>query len=153
MNRTALLLFGWALLTAAAPLPVRLVPDPPVLGVPLLLTVELPAGAELAGLPPLTPFELLEPPRREGSALRLLLMPMRPGQRRAVRPPRLEELAGEQLLAELQRRLAAAAEIPEAARGELQRRLEQLRFAPGGTDEVAARRLRDDVLALSGGAP
>lgn len=80
MRRSLVALFLWPLLCAAAPLPVRLTPTEPLLGVPLLLTVALPdTETELAGLPPLAPFELLEPPQRSGGELRLLLLPMRPG--------------------------------------------------------------------------
>lgn len=68
------------LLCAAAPLPVRISPPEPVLGIPLLVTITLPdPEAELAGLPALGPFELLEPPRREGEELHLVLLPLRPG--------------------------------------------------------------------------
>jgi len=80
MRRPLLALLCWLLLCAAAPVPLRLTPAEPLLGVPLLLTVTLPdADTELAGLPPLDPFELLEPPQRTGRELRLLLLPMRPG--------------------------------------------------------------------------
>lgn len=80
MRRLPLALLLWSLLSAAGPAPVRLTPEQPQLGVPLLLTIELPdAATELAGLPALTPFELLEPPQRREGELRLLLLPMRPG--------------------------------------------------------------------------
>jgi len=82
MKRLLVLLF-LPLLCAAVPVPVRLVPAEPLLGVPLLLTWTLPdADTALAGLPPLAPFELLEPPQRSGRELRLLLLPMRPGKQR-----------------------------------------------------------------------
>lgn len=94
-RRLPLALLG-ALLIAAAPVPVHLTPDPPRLGVPLLLTVELPdASTELAGLPPLAPFELLEPPRREGRQLRLLLLPMRPGEQTIPSLPLRQEATGQ----------------------------------------------------------
>jgi len=83
MRRPLLAVLCWLLLCAAAPVPLRLAPAEPLLGVPLLLTVTLPdADTELAGLPPLDPFELLEPPQRAGRELRLLLLPMRPGRQR-----------------------------------------------------------------------
>lgn len=79
MKRLALLLL-WPPLAAATPLPVRIEPASPTLGVPMALTVELPdAAVRLSGLPSLAPFELLAPPRQEGRQLRLLLLPMRPG--------------------------------------------------------------------------
>lgn len=80
MKRLFAAVLLWGLLVATAPLPVHLTPARPLLGVPLLLTIQLPdAATELAGLPSLTPFELLEPPQRQGRQLRLLLLPMRPG--------------------------------------------------------------------------
>lgn len=220
MNRAVLLLLAWLLLSAAAPVPVRLTPERPVLGMPLLLTAELPEGCELAGLPPLAPFELLVPPRTENGTLRLLLLPMRPGdtripslplrqagrqlsteevpltvadgiaadarpaplkalpgatsapsrwmaaaftllavtaggvwwlyRRRAPRPPRLEELSGEELLAELQRRLATLSQLPVERREVLASRLERLRFAPEPTCAAAIEQLRDELLSLCG---
>jgi len=69
------------LLTGATFVPVRIVPAEPQLGTPFLLILELPSeDAELSGISSLSPFELLEPPMRNGRELRLVLLPMRPGE-------------------------------------------------------------------------
>lgn len=225
MKRLLFSLFAGTLLTAAAPVPVRLTPAQAVLGTPLLLTLELPdAETTLAGLPPLAPFELLAPPRREGNELRLVLLPMRPGRHtlpsfplhrgrsrqistapltmevaeglpddlepaplkelpasakalplwpgvplaaaicvlalflhrkgRTVNcppPPVLDELDGEALLAELQRRLEGLRKDGDGRLDGLAQRLERLRFAPGDDTEDAARQLLTDFRALTGG--
>lgn len=80
MRRLLLLCGLWLLLCAAAPIP-RLDPAHPALGEPFTARVALPGpGWILAGLPSLTPFELLAPPRLQDGELRLYLVAMRPGQ-------------------------------------------------------------------------
>lgn len=80
MKRLFFILPVAGLLIAAAPVPVLTTPSENTLGVPLTVTVELPdEKAELAGLPSLSPFELLAPPRKVGNQLRMVLLPMRAG--------------------------------------------------------------------------
>jgi len=75
-----LILLAIPLLLAAAPLDLHTTPSEPAVGSPFVLTVPLPsADATLTGIPPLGPFELLAPPKKEGGALTFLLLPMRPG--------------------------------------------------------------------------
>lgn len=74
------LLLSAGVLTGAGPGPPRIAPSTPTLGVPILLTLDLPdAETQLAGLPSLAPFELLTPPQKEGTQLHLVLLPLRPG--------------------------------------------------------------------------
>lgn len=72
-----------ALLTATASLasPVlRLDPPAPILGKPLSIIITLDDEETfLAGLPDLGPFEPLAPPLQSGREIRLVVLPMRPG--------------------------------------------------------------------------
>lgn len=77
--RSGLFLPLLPLLLGAAPLPTVTPPDPP-LGRPCTVVIPLPdPDTTLAGLPALGAFELLLPPRHDGTALRLVLLPLRPG--------------------------------------------------------------------------
>ncbi|PNU21298.1 hypothetical protein C2E25_03120 [Geothermobacter hydrogeniphilus] len=74
------------LLLGAAVNPLRIEPDPPRLGTPLQITVQLPGTDwQLSDYPDLRPFRLLGQPVIEEDRLRLTLLPMRPG------PARLPE--------------------------------------------------------------
>lgn len=79
MSRLLWLLCLPLLLGAAPPQP-TVEPPAPLLGRPCTVSVPLPdATTTLVGLPALGAFELLLPPQRDGAALRLLLLPLRPG--------------------------------------------------------------------------
>jgi hypothetical protein len=68
-------------LLLAAPV-VHLDPPTPILGKPLSIIITLEdEETVLAGLPDLSPFEPLAPPLHRGQEIRLVVLPMRPGER------------------------------------------------------------------------
>ncbi|ORJ60472.1 hypothetical protein [Geothermobacter hydrogeniphilus] len=74
------------LLLGAAVNPLRIEPDPPRLGTPLEITVQLPGTDwQLSDYPDLRPFRLLGRPVIEEDRLHITLLPLRPG------PARLPE--------------------------------------------------------------
>lgn len=106
----------------AAPPAIRLDPAAPVFGKPLTIVIPLTdEETTLAGLPDLGAFEPLAPPLHTGSEIRLVVLPLRPGQREippfplqvgtsrqietaALRVTVLEGIAQEAAIAPLKRR-------------------------------------------------